>query len=103
MVAVPLPLSVKLKPAGRSPTRLSAALGEPTVTTVKVPAESKVNVAWLVLAKSGTAGIQSACWDLRVNPNQAPPSPDGRGRAGETPAPTERAPNERSESRGNYS
>jgi photosystem II stability/assembly factor-like uncharacterized protein len=38
------------------------------------------------LANSNKAGIQSACWDLRVQPNPAPPAADGRrggaGRAG---------------------
>jgi len=53
-----------------------------------------------VLAKSGTPGIQSACWDLRVNSNQAPPAADGRGRGGETPAPADRAASERNESSG---
>src|SRR5438477_2993415 len=33
-----------------------------------------------VLANSGKPGIQAACWDLRVNPNPAPPA-EGRGRA----------------------
>ena len=38
------------------------------------------------LANSNKAGIQSACWDLRVQPNPAPPPAEGRrggaGRAG---------------------
>jgi photosystem II stability/assembly factor-like uncharacterized protein len=33
-----------------------------------------------VLAKSNTPGIQSACWDLRVQPVPAPPPQEGRGR-----------------------
>jgi photosystem II stability/assembly factor-like uncharacterized protein len=32
------------------------------------------------LANSNKAGIQSACWDLRVQPNPAPPPAEGRGR-----------------------
>src|SRR5262249_43746603 len=39
------------------------------------------------LARSTGPGIQTACWDLRVQPNPAPPAADGRGgragRAGE--------------------
>jgi photosystem II stability/assembly factor-like uncharacterized protein len=38
-----------------------------------------------VLAKSNGAGIQSACWDLRVQPAPAPPPQAGRG---QTPAAT---------------
>jgi hypothetical protein len=34
------------------------------------------------LANSNKAGIQSACWDLRVQPNPAPPPAEGRGRRG---------------------
>ena len=34
------------------------------------------------LAKSNKAGIQTACWDLRVQPNPAPPAEEGRGRGG---------------------
>ena len=35
------------------------------------------------LAKSNRAGIQLACWDLRVQPNPAPPADEGaRGRGG---------------------
>ena len=33
------------------------------------------------LAKSNSAGLQSACWDLRVQPAPAPPEPQGRGPA----------------------
>jgi photosystem II stability/assembly factor-like uncharacterized protein len=38
-----------------------------------------------VLAASKKAGIQTACWDLRVQPNPAPPPPPGRGGTPETP------------------
>jgi hypothetical protein len=39
-----------------------------------------------VLAKSKAVGIQSACWDLRVQPAPAPPPQAGRGQAaGATP------------------
>jgi photosystem II stability/assembly factor-like uncharacterized protein len=34
------------------------------------------------LANSGKPGLQTACWDLRVTPNPAPPPADGRGRGG---------------------
>jgi hypothetical protein len=34
------------------------------------------------LANSNKAGIQSACWDLRVQPNPAPPPAPGRGGRG---------------------
>src|SRR5439155_2498624 len=33
-----------------------------------------------LLANSGKPGIQSACWDLRVNPNPTAAPADGRGR-----------------------
>ncbi len=39
-------------------------------------------IAAPVLATSNKAGIQSACWDLRVQPAPAPPVPEGRGRGG---------------------
>jgi photosystem II stability/assembly factor-like uncharacterized protein len=40
-------------------------------------------IAAPVLATSNKAGIQSACWDLRVQPAPAPPpAPEGRGRGG---------------------
>ncbi len=34
------------------------------------------------LASSNRAGIQTACWDLRVQPNSAPPPAEGRGGRG---------------------
>jgi photosystem II stability/assembly factor-like uncharacterized protein len=34
------------------------------------------------LANSNRAGIQTACWDLRVQPNPAPPPAEGRGGRG---------------------
>jgi len=40
-------------------------------------------ISGTVLANSNKEGIQSACWDLRVQPNPAPPPAEGRaGRAG---------------------
>ncbi|HEV3140540.1 MAG TPA: hypothetical protein VGY57_08500, partial [Vicinamibacterales bacterium] len=47
------------------------------------------------LAKSNKAGIQSACWDLRVQPNPAPPPAEdgrGRGRGAQTPPQPETSP-----------
>jgi photosystem II stability/assembly factor-like uncharacterized protein len=41
-----------------------------------------------VLAKSTAAGIQSACWDLRVQPVPAPPPQAGRGAGAATPPAT---------------
>ena len=46
-------------------------------------------IAGDVLAKSNTAGIQSACWDLRIQPALAPETPPrggGAGRGGGTQA-----------------
>ena len=40
-VAVPLPLSTKVTPAGRRPVSLRAAVGKPVVVTVKVPAHAR--------------------------------------------------------------
>ena len=39
-------------------------------------------IAAPVLANSNKAGMQSACWDLRVQPNPAPPPAPGRGGRG---------------------
>jgi hypothetical protein len=44
-------------------------------------------IAGTPLANSNKAGIQMACWDLRVQPNPAPPPAEGRaGRAGRAAA-----------------
>ena len=40
-------------------------------------------ISGTVLANSNKAGIQSACWDLRVQPNPAPPPAAGGGGAGQ--------------------
>src|SRR3984885_6048301 len=52
MVAVPLPSSVKVTPAGRGPVSVSDGAGNPRVVTVKVPESPAVKVvdAWLVIA-----------------------------------------------------
>ena len=44
------------------------------------------------LANSNKAGIQLACWDLRVQPNPAPPPAEGRGGGGAGRAGGENAP-----------
>src|SRR6185295_14021827 len=52
-------------------------------------------IAGDVLAKSNTAGIQSACWDLRVQPAPAPPpvpTAAGRGQAAAATPPATPAP-----------
>ena len=59
-VAVPSPLSVKVKPAGNVPVSVMAAVGEPVVVTVKVPAEPIVNCAWFALVIAG------GCWTVMV-------------------------------------
>src|SRR5205823_760415 len=41
-------------------------------------------------------GIQSACWDLRVQPAPAPPTPEGRGSTGSSQA-ADRGPGARGE------
>jgi hypothetical protein len=45
-----------------------------------------------VLSKSTRAGIQSACWDLRVQPAPEPPAQRGRGQTTPSDAPPETTP-----------
>ena len=53
IVAVPLPLSVKLTPAGKLPTSLSVGVGVPDVITVKEPGVPAVNVVVAALVIDG--------------------------------------------------
>ena len=60
------------KPAGEVKLRITDAGGREVREISGTP-----------LANSTKAGIQMACWDLRVQPNAAPPAAEGRaGRAG---------------------
>ena len=52
-VAVPLPLSTNVTPAGNTPASFNAALGLPVVVTVKVPAMPTANVAFAALVIVG--------------------------------------------------
>ncbi len=61
------------------------AVGEVKLRITDAVGKEVREISGEVLAKSNTAGIQSACWDLRVQP-LPPPPPDetgrGRGRGG---------------------
>jgi photosystem II stability/assembly factor-like uncharacterized protein len=50
-------------------------------------------ISGTVLADRGKPGVQTACWDLRVTPNPAPPPAEGRARgaAQEQPGSSERS------------
>jgi hypothetical protein len=52
-VAVPLPLSLNVTPAGRVPVSVSAGIGYPVVFTVNVPAVPNVNAAVAALVIAG--------------------------------------------------
>ena len=68
------------KPAGEVKLRITNAAGR-EIREISGP----------VLANSNKAGIQSACWDLRVQPLPAPPA-EGRGRGREGRAGSEEQP-----------
>ena len=53
IVAVPLPLSLKVTGLGNDPDSVRAGVGEPVVVTVNVPAEPTENVALLALVIVG--------------------------------------------------
>ena len=53
MVAVPLPLLVKVTPLGSAPDSLSVADGVPVVVTVKEPLVPAVKVELVALVKIG--------------------------------------------------
>jgi len=53
MVAVPLPLLTKVRPAGRAPDSPSAGVGYPVAVTVKVPGAPVVNVVDAALVMAG--------------------------------------------------
>src|SRR5262245_57863539 len=52
-VAVPLPLSTNVTPAGSAPVLLMAAVGTPAVVTVNDPGEPTLNVAVFPLVIAG--------------------------------------------------
>ena len=53
MVAVPLPLSVKVSPAGSAPDSVIAGVGSPVVVTVKLNAAPTIEVAEAALVMVG--------------------------------------------------
>jgi hypothetical protein len=53
IVAVPLPLSVNVIPAGRVPDSVSAGLGAPVVLTVKLNGAPTIDVAEFALVMAG--------------------------------------------------
>ena len=55
IVAVPLPLSVKVTPAGSAPVRVMVGVGPPVVVTEKVPALPTTNVVEAALVMAGAA------------------------------------------------
>src|SRR5207253_1763050 len=59
-VAVPLPLLVKLTPAGRAPDSARLGAGKPVVVIVKEPAPATTKVAPGALVMAG------ACWTVSV-------------------------------------
>jgi len=59
---------INRKPAGDVKLKITDAAGKDVR-----------EIAGTVLAKSSGAGIQTACWDLRVQPTAAPPPAAGRG------------------------
>ena len=52
-VAVPSPLSIKVKPAGSGPASLKDGAGKPVVVMVNDPATRTSNVAWFALVMDG--------------------------------------------------
>src|SRR5205823_4956364 len=60
---------INRKPVGEVKLKITDAVGKDVR-----------EIAGPVLAKSNTAGIQTACWDLRVQPAPAIPPAAGRGR-----------------------
>ena len=61
-------------------------VGEVKLTIADAAGKEVREIDGQVLAKSNTAGIQSACWDLRVQPAPVPPAPAGRGQNQNAPA-----------------
>ena len=55
MVAVPLPLSVKVSPAGSAPDSVSAGAGSPVVVTVKLNGVPTIEVAEAALVIAGAS------------------------------------------------
>ncbi|MBI3492638.1 MAG: hypothetical protein HY047_12795 [Acidobacteria bacterium] len=57
-------------------------VGEVTLRITDAAGKEVREISGQVLANSNKAGIQSACWDLRVQPVPAPPPQEGRSSAG---------------------
>ncbi len=57
-------------------------VGEVKLRVTDATGKEVREISGTVLANSNKPGIQSACWDLRVQPAPAPPPPPGRGGAG---------------------
>ena len=67
MVAVPLPLSLKVTGFGNDPESLRVGVGEPVVVTVKVPAVPTVKVVLLALViASGGFTVRVKVWVAAV-------------------------------------
>jgi hypothetical protein len=58
------------------------AVGEVTLRITDAAGKDVRGISGPVLANSNKAGMQSACWDLRVQPAPAPPPVAGRGARG---------------------
>jgi hypothetical protein len=67
-VAVPSPLSVKVRPAGSVPVRLNEGFGVPVASTVKEPGAPLWKVAMVGLVNAGTVPALTSsvnnCWTL---------------------------------------
>ena len=57
-------------------------VGEVTLRITDAAGREVREISGTPLANSNKPGIQSVCWDLRVQPNPAPPPAEGRGRRG---------------------
>ena len=62
MVAVPLPLSVQLRPAGKAPVSLMAGAGAPVVLTLKLKGVPTLAVADAALVIKG-AEFSVSVWE----------------------------------------
>lgn len=59
IVAVPLPLSLKVTPLGRVPVSVRLGVGEPVVVTVKLPALPVVKVVLAALVMAGAVPVEA--------------------------------------------
>ena len=84
MVAVPLPLSVKVIPAGRAPVSVSAGVGAPVVVTVKLNGAPTIEVADAALVMAGATFSVRVWWPrCRGSPSRT----GRRRRTGRRPPP----------------